>query len=433
MGSTTKKGNVANPGLAQAQDVPPPGFSVITGPFELKIHDLPTGEAFLGWNPIVCSLKITNNPQPDLNVVLRNRSTSEGGQIVFRDSFSGADQDTLALTVSGDGSEVNFYMGGKFGSPSFHNQDGAVSVHDAGNNNVLHQRALMVRIRKDANVLTDVERDRFLAAFGALNGDTSVYQVFLDDHTGLTSGEIHGRPSFLPWHRAFILDLERRLQEKDSSVTLPYWRFELTAPNVFISEFMGGTPDSVGRVALSVSNPLQLWTVNGDVGIIRVPGFNTSTGSPSLRTEVQTLALGTNFTGFRDMEGNPHGWAHTSFSNGPITDNATATRDPLFFMLHSNVDRLWAKWQFANNGFDLANANTYSGSPRVGDNPADTMWPWNGVFGGTRPPTAPGGRFPQLSFTSKPSELITVAETIDYIGRAEGDELNFDYDDVPYI
>jgi tyrosinase len=258
--------------------------------------------------------------------------------------------------------------------------------------------------------------------------------VFLDGHNTAADGEIHGRPSFLPWHRAFILDLERRLQKEDSSVTLPYWRFELTAPNVFISEFMGGSPNSAGRVDLSASNPLQSWTIGATPGIFREPNFNTSNSAPSLNNEIQTLALGTIFSEFRRMEGNPHGSAHVAFS-GRIRSPSTATQDPLFFMLHCNVDRLWAKWQLANNRFDPTNVNAYSGgaSPRAGDAPTDTMWPWNDETGGTRPPTAPGDAFPQLSFTSKPSPSITVAETIDYIGRVEGNELHFDYDDVPYM
>jgi tyrosinase len=135
------------------------------------------------------------------------------------------------------------------------------------------------------------------------------------------------------------------------------------------------------------------------------------------------------------MEGDPHGSAHVSFTNGPIRSIGQATQDPLFFMLHCNIDRLWAKWQLANNLFDLANANTYmtGGSVQPGDAPADTMWPWNGVTRPPRPPTAPGGPFPQLGFPSRPAAQITVGETIDYIGRTEGNELHFDYDDVPFI
>ncbi|BFO21634.1 hypothetical protein SHKM778_80220 [Streptomyces sp. KM77-8] len=30
-------------------------------------------------------------------------------------------------------------------------------------------------------------------------------------------------PSFLPWHRRFLLDLEEALRRVDSEVTLPYW------------------------------------------------------------------------------------------------------------------------------------------------------------------------------------------------------------------
>jgi tyrosinase len=293
----------------------------------------------------------------------------------------------------------------------------------------------MVRVRKDANVLTNQERNRFLTAFATFNSNTSEYQDFLDSHNGLSDSEIHGRPSFLPWHRAFVLDIERRLQSIDSSVTMPYWRFERTAPNVFIPQFMGGTPNGAGRVALAASNPLQSWTINGVTGIIREPGFNTNSGAPSLRTEAQTLALGASFSGFRNMEGNPHGSAHVSFTGGPIRSPGTATQDPLFFMLHCNVDRMWALWQLANNRFDAANANAYSkgSSTRAGDDIADTMWPWNNITTGTRPPTAPGGTFPPQTFPSLPSAMVTVGETIDYIGRTEGDELNFNYDDVPFI
>jgi len=42
------------------------------------------------------------------------------------------------------------------------------------------------------------------------------------------------------------------------------------------------------------------------------------------------------------IEIDPHGYAHTSFG-GWISSVPTAAKDPLFFMLHANVDRLWAK------------------------------------------------------------------------------------------
>ena len=73
---------------------------------------------------------------------------------------------------------------------------------------------------------------------------------------------------------------------------------------------------------------------------------------------------------------------------------ATAAGDPLFFLLHCNVDRIWAQWQWHEQRFDGEAANTYFYRGSDGDpvstrrraQPADTMWPWNGETGGLRPP-----------------------------------------------
>jgi tyrosinase len=435
MGSltTTKKNKTANSGLDKARKIPPV-VPVITGPFEISINNATSGASYVGWSLAACSIRITNQPQPDLNVILTNRGVT-GGQVIFRANYGAPEQNTLLLTLPGNATPVNFFVGGKFNSPSVDDQDGGISVTDAVTNNVLHQRTLMVRIRKNANTLTAGERDRLLYAYAALNGSAPDYQGFLDSHNNDADPEIHGRPAFLPWHRAFVLHIERRLQFVDSSVALPYWRFDQPAPNLFTADFMGGTPNGAGRVPFSASNPLKNWAVNGVTGVVRVPGFNTAVGNPTLRNQNATLALGTDFVSFRVMEGNPHGSAHVSFTSGPIRSPPTATQDPIFFLLHCNVDRLWARWQLANDLWNPANAATYSaaGSVKVGDAVADTMWPWNGATGGTRPPTAPGGPLPQLSFPSKPSPSVTVGEVIDYIGKVQGNSNYFDYDDIPFL
>jgi len=434
MGSltTTKKNKTANTGLDQARKIPPV-VPVITGAFELSINNAPSGASYIGWSLSACSLRITNQPQPNLNVILTNRGAT-GGQVIFRTNYGDPDQATLPLTLPGNGTPVTFFVGGKFGSPSTDDQDGGISVTDAATSNVLHQRTLMVRIRKNANILTPAERDRFLYAYAALNASAPDYQGFLDSHNLDADPEIHQRPAFLPWHRAFVLHIERRLQFVDSSAALPYWRFDQPSPNVFSPGFMGGTPNSAGRVSFDSTNSLRNWTVNGTTGVIRVPSFNTNTSGGNVMNEASTLALGLNFVNFRTMEGNPHGRAHTSFGSGPITSPPTATQDPLFFLLHCNVDRLWARWQLTNNLWNTPNAATYSdvGSVKPGDALGDTMWPWNGVTGGTRPPTAPGGPLPQLAFPSKPPPQVTVRDVIDYIGRTQGNSNYFDYDDVPF-
>jgi len=130
-----------------------------------------------------------------------------------------------------------------------------------------------------------------------------------------------------------------KLQAIDASVALPYWRFDQPAPNIFTLDFFG-VSDPIGTVKFSATNPLQFWKTDGVQGINRRPFFNTGTAPPGLRTETQTLALGTQYPAFRTLEGNPHGSAHTSFG-GSISSIGTAAKDPLFFLLHCNVDRLW--------------------------------------------------------------------------------------------
>jgi tyrosinase len=296
---------------------------------------------------------------------------------------------------------------------------------------------MMVRIRKNANNLTTAERDRFLSALGRLNNQgNGLFQTFRDMHVAASSPEAHGAPGFLPWHRAFILDLERRLQGIDASVALPYWRFDQPAPNIFTMDFMGTTPAGKLNAVFGPANPLRFWKTDGVAGIQRAPGFDPIGGSPhDLRTEAQTLAIGGTYDSFRRLEGNPHGRAHTSFPAGWINDVPTAAKDPLFFLLHCNVDRLWAKWQWINRRFDSSVGEAYdsAGADRIGHHLPDTMWPWNGDTNSPRPSTAPGGGLAASPCVAAPGAQPTVASQLDFQGRvAANAQLGFDYDDVPY-
>ena len=250
----------------------------------------------------------------------------------------------------------------------------------------------------------------------------------------MSSPQAHGAPGFLPWHRAYLLDLERELQAIDPSVALPYWRFDQPAPNIFTRDFLG-VSDALGTVQFSATNPLQFWRTDGVQGINRRPVLqHRRSAARRLRTEAQTLALGNQYPAFRTMEGNPHGSAHTSFG-GSISSIPTAARDPLFFLLHCNVDRLWAKWQRQIGRFDPAQAASYDSNPGnpIGHNLPDTMWPWNGITGGPRPPTAPGGAMAASPCVSAPGPQPRVRDSLDYQGSVNAvSRMGFDYDDVPF-
>jgi len=400
----------------------------------LQINNSASPQArYLTWTPSPCRIRLTDPSgasAPLVNVTLTSRSSATGGGITFRKTATDTSSTSLSLQLPIDGASVSFFLLGRFGHPSV--SDGDVSIEVRSDATVIGQMPVMVRIRKNANTLTPAERDRFLSAFAQLNDQGHGRFVdFRNMHTNAGSPQAHGAPGFLPWHRAYLLDLERELQAIEPSVALPYWRFDQPAPNLFRRDFIG-VSDEFGTVTFSPSNPLQFWVTDGVPGITRRPFFNAVTNSANVISEAQTLSLGNRYTNFQDIGGNPHGFAHTSFG-GSISSIPTAARDPLFFLLHANVDRLWAKWQrrFARFDWTVAASFDSNSSNPIGHNLSDTMWPWNGVTGPPRPPTAPGGGLAQSPCANAPGSQPRVQDCLDYQGRIDvAAQLGFDYDDV---
>ena len=406
---------------------------------EIQINNSPNANArFVTWAPAPCRIRITNpagaQGRGTPNIRISARTATNGGAVVFRRGTTGAFTATLSLPVPVNGTFVSFFTAGQFGRASVNLNDVRVEARHGNGNAVIGSTACTVRIRKNANTLTNAERDRFVSAFAQLNNrGAGGFTAFRDMHTNVSSPQAHGAPGFLPWHRAYLLDLERELQAIDPSVALHYWRFDRPSPNIFTRDFLG-VANATGAVQFSASNPLQFWATDGVPGIDRLPLFNTNSAPPGLRNETQTIALGAAYPGFRVMEGNPHGSAHVSF-DGSINDIGTAARDPLFFLLHCNVDRLWAKWQLQNSRFNSAQAASYDSNPGnpIGHNLPDTMWPWNGITGPPRPPTAPGGPMASSPCVSAPGPTPRVRDMLDYLGKVSAAGLmGFSYDDVPF-
>ena len=403
---------------------------------ELQINNSASPNArFVSWAPSPCRIRVTNPsgaPSPTVNLKITGVSAAGGGVVVFRSGATGVFSSSVTLPVPTNGTSVPFFAAGKFGKPSAGNGD--VTIQARNGAALVGSVAAMVRVRKNANALSTAERNRFVSAFAQLNNQgLGRFADFRNMHTDVSSPQAHGAPGFLPWHRAYLLDLERELQAIDPSVALPYWRFDRPAPNIFTPDFLGAS-DQLGTVGFAATNPLQFWKTDGVQGINRRPFFSTSAAPPGLRNETQTLGLGTQYPAFRTLEGNPHGTAHTSFG-GSISSIGTAAKDPLFFLLHANVDRLWAKWQRQNGRFNPATPASFdnSGGNPIGHNLPDTMWPWNGITGGQRPPTAPGGAMAASPCVGAPGPQPKVQDSLDFQGAIGAPaRMGFDYDDVKF-
>jgi tyrosinase len=414
-------------------------------------HSDADGRNYLTWAPVSATIRLVDAEGEDPVVVtLANDDPGHGGQLEF-----GLDRDqplapTLDVTLAADGTPTEFYVAGDFPTASTADGDAVLNAATAGA--TLATKPVMVRIRKNAESLTDAERDRFTTALGKLNAQgAGVFKDFRAMHRDpLALDQAHGAPGFLSWHRAYLLDLERELQKLDASVALPYWRFDQPAARLFTPEFLGEI-NPRGTVILADANLLRNWVIDNLPGISRRPrqGVDPVGIGGAVKSQAATLALGgpnaiydfgPGFGGFEEMEDDPHGKAHTSWV-GWIQNAAIAPRDPLFFLLHCNVDRLWATWQWLNDRFDGTQPATYfyrdtatdPGATLIGHNLGDTLWPWDDDKNLPRPPNAPRTPFPVVPTAPAPGPAPTVADMIDYQGVLEEDgDVGFGYDDVPF-
>jgi len=94
---------------------------------------------------------------------------------------------------------------------------------------------------------------------------------------------------------------------------------------------------------------------------------------------------------------------------GTLSNIPTSPYDPAFWLLHSNVDRLWAEWQ--DNGH--AGSDYYPKSGQTyGNNLDDAMWPWDG---GVSTPINPNlqSLFALLPVFS-PDDIVRPIDVLDY-------------------
>ena len=419
---------------------------------EIEVNRTPTPvDDYVTWAPTVCRIRVSTAffGTPPLAVKIANLEQQvppPPGRLAFAAAplppGTTATLSDLSLSVPSDGTWVEFAVAGVTASQE--DKDAVIEVReDRPDGVVLGRQALMVRVRKNAETLTADERNRFLNALAKLNSAVfNNYECHQEAHV-LGWSQAHGFPAFLTWHRAFLLRLERELQAIDPSVALPYWKFDDAAPNVFHPDFMGDTPTGQTAANFSAGNPLFTWTINSLSGIERLPSYPSTSPAP-VYDEITTLALGTDYSGFRTMEWNPHNPSHTSTGTaGTWLGGQNSVRDPLFFLLHCNVDRLWAKWQFAYALNSPTDPNAYSpqgafnsGSPGPGHYALDTMWPWNGVTSATdptRPATAPCGPLPLSVVVISPGGQPRSADMVNYLGNATQPlGMGFAYDDVPF-
>jgi tyrosinase len=122
------------------------------------------------------------------------------------------------------------------------------------------------------------------------------------------------------------------------------------------------------RILLSPDYDTFRRSVEGEISLDENLDQQSCRNFPCAHNRVHALVGGTLF--FNDNPPQQQLFTYGTLSNTPGSPN-----DPIFWLLHANVDRLWAEWQ----ADDRQGPDFYpsEGQP-FGHNLNDPMWPWDG-------------------------------------------------------
>ena len=266
--------------------------------------------------------------------------------------------------------------------------------------------AEITKPRLNAAAATTAERDAYRNAILTIGTDPSL--VFFGGGTywqkqqevhSLGPANRHGTGAFLPWHRELVNRYEALLQEAFPTVKLLYWDWTKdprTAAAGSISDnpaLMGASGAGTGGASIGAPfNPTAPPTL-APPAVTRDLGGDSFAPTPTSAADSTVLGNGA-FPAFHTfIEGTPHNYSHVYIggSSGNMSVISTAAQDPFFFLLHTNVDRLWAQWQRNPSSLARLDPATTYGSETGNVNITTAMQPWNGIGTVIQPWTTAGG------------------------------------------
>lgn len=184
--------------------------------------------------------------------------------------------------------------------------------------------------RKDQAAMTETEKSRYICAFNMINNDGTLGEL-VDIHAEMHMQ--HSNARLLPWHRVFLHLFEEALHNYHPDVCVPYWDWTCPEEQIFPSWLAGVLP--------TVHTPTR--TIN----VVRSPGSGGTLASIAAGTP-GALAQ-TNYAQFSSPINGIHGSVHI-WVGGTMSDAAVSPADPIFWLHHANLDRLWWVWYNSPQG-----------------------------------------------------------------------------------
>ena len=184
--------------------------------------------------------------------------------------------------------------------------------------------------RKSQGALSTIEQQRYICAFNMINADGTLGQL-VTLHQGMYMQ--HGNLYLLPWHRIFLLLFEKALHRYHPDVCVPYWDWTDPDQQDFPAWLSGVLP--------------TVNTAGGPITVFRSP--DSPANLASTVSSVPTAMSQTNYSSFSSIINGVHGSIH-GWVGGTMSSAHTSPADPVFWLHHANLDRLWWVWYNSAQG-----------------------------------------------------------------------------------
>jgi hypothetical protein len=164
---------------------------------------------------------------------------------------------------------------------------------------------------------------------------------------------------FLLWHRAYVHNFEHVLRDAagDPQLALPYWDYSKPENRTFPAIFASAFVDPAGTIPNPLYHPNREQAfVTGRFDLSAAVGEALTTmAAQNFFSDVGTIGfagdiLDSQHTQLGLIEQRPHNDIHIAVggvvgtANGAMADVPTAAFDPVFWVHHANIDRIWAEW-----------------------------------------------------------------------------------------
>jgi tyrosinase len=282
-------------------------------------------------------------------------------------------------------------------------------------------------VRKNATSLSEQEKEAFVEGLLALKRQGR-YDEYVHWHHATMIPSVwpfeprdpsyrtgmHRGPSFLPWHREFLLQVEMDLRTIDSSISIPYWDWtadaampDPSASPIWDENFLGGNgiesddwrvasgpfafskgnwPIPKGHDGPALRRQFGVWTstlpTTQDLTLAMseifydTPNFNSSPFTIGFRNRLEGWVTQRGDSRVRTAGSQLHNRVHVWVGGSMLP--MTSPNDPVFFLHHCFVDKVWADWQALQREANPDASPHYApeeGGP-AGHNIDDQLKPW---------------------------------------------------------